>query len=31
LFSLVVDEVDDTGTVARLRARTIAPDGVCPR
>jgi len=26
-----VDEVDDTGTVVRLRARTAAPDGVCPR
>jgi len=31
LSSLVVDEVDDTGTVVRLRARTTAPDGACPR
>jgi hypothetical protein len=25
--SLVVDEVDDTGTFVRLRARATAPDG----
>ena len=31
MASLVVDGVDDTGTVVRLRARTTAPDGVCPR
>src|SRR3954454_5583418 len=31
LASLVVDEVEATGTVVRLRARTTAPDGVCPR
>ena len=29
--SLVIDEVEDTGTVVRLRARTTTPDGVCPR
>ena len=28
---MVVDEVDDTGTVVRLGARTTAPEGVCPR
>jgi transposase len=31
LSSLAIDEVDDTGTVVRLRARTTTPDGVCPR
>jgi transposase len=28
---LVVDELDDTGCVVRLRARTTTSDGVCPR
>jgi zinc-finger of transposase IS204/IS1001/IS1096/IS1165 len=31
LSSLVVDEVDDSGTVLRLRARTSTPKAVCPR
>lgn len=28
---LVVDELEDLGTVVRLRARVARPDGVCPR
>jgi transposase len=31
LSSLVLDEVEDTGTVLRLRARTTTPEAVCPR
>ena len=31
MSSLVLDEVEDTGTVVRLRARTTTPEGVCPR
>ncbi len=31
LSSLILDEVEDTGTVLRLRARTTTPEAVCPR
>jgi transposase len=31
LSSLVIDEVDDTGSIVRLHARTATPGGACPR
>jgi transposase len=31
LSSLVIDELDDTGSLVRLRAQTTTPDGACPR
>jgi transposase len=31
LSSLILDEVEDSGTVLRLRARMTTPGAVCPR
>jgi transposase len=30
LSSLVIEDIDDSGTILRLRVRTTMPEGVCP-